>query len=112
MKIKYLHFRYTTPDVIKEGTYQPGRVLSTGGMCVAYQLDDNYQVLGFAIARCHKHDNYNKEQGRVKATGRLLSPTYFVQTQLDEQEFMARMHSLWDDTQGFGLAGQNPPANV
>lgn len=110
MKIKYLHFRHVQPDVIKDGHYKVGEVLPTGGMCVAYQLDDKYQVLGFAISRCHKHDNYVKQQGRVKATGRLASEKYFVQVALTEQEFIVKMDAFWDAMQDTTFTDKKPPA--
>ena len=110
MKIKYLHFRHTQPDTIQDGKYKVGEVMPTGGMCVAYQLDDKYQVLGFAISRCHKHDNYVKQQGRVKATGRLASENYFVQVALPEQEFIVKMDNLWQQTKNEWFADKKTPA--
>lgn len=86
MKTKYLHLRRKIDD----------RIQSTGGMTIAYIIDDDFKVIGFAPARCHKNDTYNKQQGRVKAEGRLKSDNYFVQVHLqDEAQFIQECHTMY-----------------
>ena len=86
MKTKFLHLRRKINNTIQ----------STGGMTIAYIIDDDYHVIGFAPARCHINDTYNKKQGRVKAEGRLKSDKYFVQVKKQkEQEFIQECHDMY-----------------
>jgi hypothetical protein len=66
MKTKYIHQR----------VYLEGHLQSHGGTTTAYQVDDDGYVYASAKAHCHPNDNYNKAQGRAKATGRLQSAHY------------------------------------
>lgn len=93
MKTKYLHLRAIDPNAPVITT------LPKGGMTVAYIIDDNKMVLGFAMAKCHKNDTYNKYLGRVKSTGRLKSSAYFTETHTEEQEFIQKMHDFWKEEQ-------------
>ena len=93
MKTKYLHLRALDPVAATI------TVLPKGGMTVAYVVDDNKMVSGFAMAKCHSNDTYNKYFGRVKSTGRLKSPSYFTETHMEEQQFIQRMHDFWKDEQ-------------
>ena len=93
MKTKYLHLRKIDP-VAPTIT-----VLPNGGMTVAYIVDDNKMVSGFAMAKCHSNDTYNKYYGRVKSTGRLKSQKYFVEANIEEQKFIQQMHDFWKEEQ-------------
>lgn len=93
MKTKYLHLRAIDPNA------PVVTVLPKGGMTVAYVVDDNKMVSGFAMAKCHYNDTYNKYYGRVKSTGRLKSPSYFTETHMEEQKFIAEMHKFWKNEQ-------------
>lgn len=79
MMTKYFH---------KRNKNEAGQILSRGGCTTAYILDDSKIVVGYAQAHCHKHDNFNKQQGRIKAEGRLKSPRYFHQVAMPEQTFL------------------------
>jgi hypothetical protein len=79
MYTKYFHKRHKD---------EANRILSRGGVTTAYILDDNNVVVGYAQAMCHKHDNFSKQQGRVKAEGRLKSQRYFHQVTMPEQTFL------------------------
>lgn len=54
------------------------RILAQGGMTVAYIIDEDKNVHGFATAKCRVPDAFNKHIGRIKSEGRLKSPHYFV----------------------------------
>lgn len=54
---------------------EQGIILGKGGITVAYMMDQPGTVV-YAVARCHPRDNYNKRQGRAKASGRLMSQRY------------------------------------
>ena len=87
MKTKFLHIRNQS----KEGT-----TLSHGGLTIAYLLDDKYNVIGFAPARCHINDNYNKKVGRIKSEGRLKSDKFFVQVHEEpENTFLSRCQEMF-----------------
>ncbi len=78
--IKYVHCRNKAKD---------GSVTPHGGLTIAYVLNDAFKVVGFASAKCHTKDNYNKHVGRMKAAGRLLSATYYVDVpETDEKTFI------------------------
>ena len=51
-----------------------GNKLNRGGMTVAF--NDYGGDIEYAIAQCHEKDNFSREQGRVKAAGRLHSSRY------------------------------------
>jgi hypothetical protein len=61
--MRYLHLRRKDGD----------RILSTGGITVAYQYDSASKTLAFTTARCSLADNYNKRYGRAKASGRFIA---------------------------------------
>jgi hypothetical protein len=62
---RFLHYRYIDGD---------GNILSRGGITYAYQQAEPglYKI---AVAKCHTRDNFSKHLGRVKAAGRLSSPS-------------------------------------
>ena len=81
--VKFVHCRNVTDD---------GKVAAHGGMTIAYYVDSAFKVVGYAAAKCHSNDNYNKHIGRAKAAGRLLSSSYYEQVPepMDEVEFIKR----------------------
>ena len=80
--VKFIHCRYKNAD---------GSVMPTGGLTIAYNLNNEYKVVGWAAAKCHIKDHYNKHVGRAKAEGRLLSAKYFeLCNEMDESEFITK----------------------
>ena len=78
--IKFIHCR----SVNKDGTIKP-----QGGLTIAYNLNANFKVGGWAAAKCHEKDLYNKQVGRMKSSGRLLSETYYHdEPETDESTFI------------------------
>ena len=67
MKLHYAHKRYIDPEF--------GTVSAKGGMTACWTQAVDNQIL-YATARCHKKDQFSKQQGRVKAAGRLNSEKY------------------------------------
>jgi len=82
LRTKFKHIRNVNEN---------GQILAQGGMTVAYIIDDNRNVLGFATARCRVPDAFSKHIGRVKSEGRLKSPRYYIDLEkpLSEQEFLS-----------------------
>ena len=76
--IPFAHIRYKTKD---------GNIAPHGGITYAYELDDNNKVIGYAKAKCHERDMFCKQQGRVKALGRMKSPRYFKEVNMDKNIF-------------------------
>jgi len=98
MRTKFMHLR----NLIN------GKPSSRGGITIAYVLNDDFNVIGFAPARCHINDNYSRKTGRIKAEGRLKSKSFFVQVKdIPEKEFHHKMVEM----QKY-LAGQNEPATL
>ena len=78
--IKFIHCRNTD----KNGTIHP-----TGGLTIAYNLNSDFKVVGWAAAKCHEKDLYNKQVGRMKSSGRLLSERYYQEApEIDETTFI------------------------
>ena len=67
--VKFLHYRAYEEDNHGEVT-----VASNGGTTVAYI--EGEEGISHAFAYCHELDRYNKELGRSKSAGRLLSENY------------------------------------
>lgn len=84
MKVKFFHLRNLDENE---------RIEVKGGTTVAYQLNDQYQVVGFATAQCHRKDTYCKRTGRAKAGGRLKSNRYYkaLNPPVTEQEFITAL---------------------
>ena len=61
---KFIHLRIRN---------EQGEPLPNGGLCIAFDTvqDENGEDVFFAIARCSKHDMYNRKKGRTIAEGRL-----------------------------------------
>ena len=68
MKTKFHHKRIIT---------NTGEVSGKGGITIAYEEQDNGYTK-YAVAKCHEHDNFKKEQGRVKSAGRLQSAKHMI----------------------------------
>lgn len=80
--IKFIHCRNVNDN---------GSVTPHGGLTIAYVLDKKFQVIGWAAAKCHVKDLYNKHVGRAKAAGRLLSSKYYqIVKETDEKEFIQK----------------------
>lgn len=78
--IKYIHCRNHNND---------GSINPNGGLTIAYVINSDFKVVGFAAAKCHNKDNYNKQIGRMKASGRLLSAQFYTEMpEIDEQTFI------------------------
>lgn len=82
MKIKFLHIRKLDNEE---------NIHSHGGRTIAYQVDTQGIVWGYAEARCNETDNFVKSQGRVKAQGRLYSERYLKACQMTESDFRISM---------------------
>ena len=79
---KYIHVRKIDNN---------GVILPNGGLTIAYVLNDQFKVVGYAAARCHSKDHYNKQIGRAKASGRLRSGQYFQHVnEMNEKEFIEK----------------------
>ena len=83
MSIRFAHRRIVNPD---------GDIDPRGGLTFAYEQKGN--EIHYALARCHRNDNFNKQQGRVKAAGRLLSDKHRQTTTLSLTEFKERMYNM------------------
>lgn len=78
--IKFIHCR----NLHTNGTIKP-----TGGLTIAYNLNSDFKVVGYAAAKCHEKDLYNKQIGRMKSAGRLLSEKYYQDVpEVDETTFI------------------------
>jgi hypothetical protein len=94
MKVKFIHIRRTRPTLVPCGPsplyfYKIDRVQSKGGTTIAYILDDDYKVIGFASAKCSKKDYYVKRLGRQLAESRLKDEKFYKDVPaLDEQVFI------------------------
>lgn len=84
MSIRFAHRR-----VIDQET---GEISPRGGLTFAYEQVGN--EIHYAIARCHTNDNFNKQQGRVKAAGRMMSDKHRQSTTLGLTEFKERMYNM------------------
>lgn len=81
--IKFIHCR-----VVRDGKIQP-----KGGLTIAYVLNDTFKVVGYAAAKCHERDHYNKRVARAKSAGRLLSADYYTECpEIDEPIFINQTH--------------------
>ena len=80
--VKYIHNRKLNQD---------GTITPNGGLTIAYVLGEGFKVVGWAAARCHDKDHYNKKIGRAKASGRLLSNNWFQECEpTPEKEFIQK----------------------
>lgn len=78
--IKFAHLRIKDKD---------GHIQPHGGITYAYELNDDNRIIGYAHAKCHEKDTFNKQQGRVKAQGRLKSKRYFEACDVSKEDFFA-----------------------
>lgn len=84
MRTKFMH--------IRRREFNSNAISPRGGVTVAYIIDDNYRVIGYALAKCHEKDNYVKALGRAKAAGRLNSERHFEHCfNVSEEEFINTM---------------------
>ena len=90
--VKFLHYRAYEEDSHGEVT-----AASNGGATVAYI--EGEEGISHAFAYCHELDRYNKELGRIKSAGRLLSENYCATVKVSRDDFikavdnhMAQLH--------------------
>lgn len=79
--VKFLHYRAYEEDSHGEVT-----VASNGGATVAYI--EGEEGISHAFAYCHELDRYNKELGRIKSAGRLLSENYCATVKVSRDDFI------------------------
>lgn len=83
--VKFLHYR--AYEIIPDGPGQETAVItSNGGATVAYI--EGEEGISHAFAYCHDADRYNKELGRIKSAGRLLSEKYSASEKLSRDAFI------------------------
>lgn len=94
--VKFLHYR--AYEIVPDGPGQETAViLCNGGTTVAYI--EGEEGISHAFAYCHELDRYNKELGRIKSAGRLLSEKYCATVKTSRDDFikvvdnhMAQLH--------------------
>jgi RecA-family ATPase len=88
MTVFYAHLREMNND---------GTIAGNGGVTVAYEVHqlDGFSKVLYAMAKCHAKDRYNKHLGRVKAEGRMKSPSYSQTFEGTKREFLDHMYSIW-----------------
>ena len=70
-----------------------GVVTPNGGLTIAYVTDNDFKVVGYAAARCAPIDMFNKQVGRMKSSGRLLSNKWYQEVNgVDQKEFVTKAH--------------------
>ena len=79
--VKFLHYR-----VYEEDNHGEVTVASNGGTTVAYI--EGEEGISHAFAYCHELDRYNKELGRIKSAGRLLSENYCATVKATRDDFI------------------------
>ena len=83
--VKFLHYR--AYEIIPDGTGLGTTVISSnGGTTVAYI--EGEEGISHAFAYCHELDRYNKELGRIKSAGRLLSENYCATVKATRDDFI------------------------
>ncbi len=83
-KIKFIHCRNLSAN---------NAVLPHGGLTIAYVLNEQFKVVGWAAAKCSNKDVYNKQVGRMKSEGRLSSNEYYQECpEINEQTFINQTH--------------------
>ena len=82
--VKFLHYR-----VYEEDNHGEVTVASNGGTTVAYI--EGEEGISHAFAYCHELDRYNKELGRIKSAGRLLSENYCATVKATRDEFIKKV---------------------
>lgn len=66
--VRVAHVRFPAED---------GTIDNRGGATVAAEVNENHQVVKYAVAYCHRNDNFNKSLGWNKAVGRVISKDKF-----------------------------------
>lgn len=71
-----------------------GNIKTHGGLTIAYVLNNNFKVIGWAGAKCHPNDRFVKKIARAKAAGRLNSGQYYQECpERDEASFIEETHA-------------------
>jgi len=82
--VKFIHCRNRTTD---------GQILPNGGLTIAFVTDNEFNVVGYAAARCAPIDKFNKQIGRMKSSGRLLSDKWYQEVdKIDQKQFVKQAH--------------------
>ena len=83
--VKFLHYRAYDEIHVGNDEYEYV-VASYGGATVAYI--EGEEGISHAFAYCHDADRYNKELGRIKSAGRLLSENYCATVKTTRDDFI------------------------
>ena len=86
--VKFLHYRAYDEIHVGNDEYEYV-VASNGGATVAYI--EGEEGISHAFAYCHDADRYNKELGRIKSAGRLLSENYCATVKATRDEFIKKV---------------------
>ena len=91
-RIKFLHYRAFDENEISD--LNPSGIFARSGATVAYR--DAKDGTEFATAYCHPRDNYNKAQGRLKATAHLehMTDRRYEFTDDRNKEFVTEMDKV------------------
>lgn len=84
--VKFLHYRILNSD---------NSLAPKGGATVAYVVHDD-GTIRWARARCHEKDRYDKNLGRIKSAGRLLSRPLSVVDVATQQGFIEEQDWLYN----------------
>jgi hypothetical protein len=70
-----------------------GSIMPNGGLTIAFVTDADFKVVGYAAARCAPIDMFNKQIGRMKSSGRLLSDKWYQEVGgIDQKDFVQKAH--------------------
>lgn len=91
--VKFLHYRYLDPSA--------GNAIDPrGGATVAYTII-NDEKIRFAVAKCSAKDNFNRNYGRIRATGKLSSRNQRDTFEGPVDDFIEQMDSEMDFDFGY-----------
>ena len=89
MKTKFIHKRFQTTIPGLEQQEISGK----GGVTIAYVPNEDTNEVLYAIARCHPRDNFNKQQGRIKAEGKMKSLKHLIFFKGNEKDFKEMIYN-------------------
>jgi len=72
-----------------------GQVASRGGITIAYRIEGDEVI--YAVARCRDTDNFNKQLGRAKASGRTYSATQSVRLRITNSDLSQNQQQSYLD---------------
>jgi hypothetical protein len=85
-KVSFLHFRHVLPW---DDKLQP-----TGGLTVAYTINDDFTEIKFSVACCSEKDHYNKKIGNAVSSGRFTKGFYGYYTRVDAATWFDRFEKF------------------